>query len=81
MQRLKSARKVVQSFAAFPVPAGTEPGGIDVKLEYPSVGEELEHITVRFTWKGQQYEAKFDDFDDNTKSIPESNRLPRFTRA
>ena len=81
MQRLKSARRVVQSFAAFPVPAGTEPGGIDVKLEYPGVGEGLEHITVRFTWKGQQYEAKFDDFDGNSEPIPESNRLSGFTRA
>jgi hypothetical protein len=71
MRRLKSARRVTQSFAAFPVPAGTEPGGIDVMQEYPSVGEELDHIAVRFTWRGQEYEAKFDDFDGSSEPIPE----------
>jgi len=39
--------------------------------EYPSVGEELDHIAVRFTWRGQEYEAKFDDFDGNSEPIPE----------
>ena len=81
MKRLKSARRVVQSFAAFPVPAGTEPGGIDVELKYPGVGEELEHITVRFIWNGQEYESKFEDFDGNSEPIPELNRLPAFTQG
>ena len=73
MKRPKRARKVTKSFAAFPVPAGTEPGGIDVLLEYPGVGEELDHIRVRFTWKGQEYEAKFDEFEGNSEPVPESS--------
>ena len=73
MKRPKRARRVIQSFAALPVPAGTEPGGIDVMLEYPGVGEELDHIRVRFTWKGQEYEAKFDEFDGNSEPIRESS--------
>jgi hypothetical protein len=81
MQRLKSARRVVQSFAAFPVPAGIEPGGIDVELQYPGVGEELEHIIVRFTWNGQEYESKFEDFVGNSEPIPESNSLTAFTQG
>ena len=81
MKRLKSARRVVQSFAAFPVPAGTEPGGIDVELKYPGVGEELEHITVRFIWNGQEYESKFEDFEGNSEPVPESNRLTAFTQG
>jgi hypothetical protein len=72
MRRLKSARRVVHSFAAFPIPAGTEP-------EYPRVGEEIKHITVHFTWNGQEYESKFQDFD--SEPIPESNRLTALTQG
>jgi hypothetical protein len=81
MRRLKSARRVVHSFAAFPIPAGTEPGGIDAEPEYPGVGEEIRHITVHFTWNGQEYESKFEDFDGNSESIPESNRLTALTQG
>jgi len=52
-----------------------------VELKYPGVGDQLEHITVRFIWNGQEYESKFEDFDGNSEPIPEPNSLTAFTRG